>query len=397
MNDKHINKYNYFLFILITLQIFGNYGGALQPVRIAVFLLLPFFLFHSRKLLYYKFEFSFFCFWILYSLFSLLWVSDYSEAFNEISYLIINTLCFFTVILLAEKANNPKKTIIMAWMFLFVLTVPIALYELIFDVHLSNSVFEGNRLIGRADGGIKKFAAVTFSNYNTYVQLLLCVFPFLASFCLSEKSFRKQLLGWILILILLYILLMIASRSGLIGLLIGLLILFYYFKKTSLQYKFIVYICVFVTVAGSLFFWREQLLEQLAYRLVDSELFQDSSRSDLIGASFQMLWDTCLLGVGAGNFVSASSVYLPMNSLPPHNFFMEILSQYGFFLFFSFLMLIVRILFCKKENVLLGFILTASLFLFPFVSVVNSIYIRSVLIWLWIASLFILSKKKFDG
>src|SRR5690554_6884015 len=177
MNKLRENsKWNIFDFLLIftiALLVFGGYGGALQPIRLFSLVTVPFvfwfYIKYSRNKQILK---TIRAVIILYMFLvaSLLWTSDVNEGFKEIIYYAIHLNLFLLIIMLFRKAHQPFYSLLVGWALFIFLTQLIAFNEIFFDVHLDLSKFESDKVMNA--GGIlvqKKFAAVTFGNYNGYV------------------------------------------------------------------------------------------------------------------------------------------------------------------------------------------------------------------------------------
>ena len=60
---------------------------------------------------------------------------------------------------------------------------------------------------------------------------------------------------------------------------------------------------------------------------------EDEGRANLITSSYDALLNSYLMGIGAGNFKPMMENYYKLEIAAPHNFFLEILIQYGLFIF----------------------------------------------------------------
>ena len=128
------NKYDYLIIFILLLQALGGIGAALQPIRVVIIFCIPFtfmfFLKHTIQRKYYFPQILFFSLWWLYAFITLLWSIDTTESVKNVIYLFINFNGFFVLIWLSSRANNPQNSIVKGWLGAFILTLPIALYEL---------------------------------------------------------------------------------------------------------------------------------------------------------------------------------------------------------------------------------------------------------------------------
>jgi O-antigen ligase len=82
----------------------------------------------------------------------------------------------------------------------------------------------------------------------------------------------------------------------------------------------------------------------------------------------------------------------------PHNLFLEIGVQFGLVIFLLFMGMLLR-LFLKQssnKNKSSKFIIISSLAMFPLTSIIDSGYILSIVIWLFLASLYVIADKQYN-
>ena len=359
--------YNKLIVIFILLQWFGNIGGAYQPARIFVIFFIPFILTHlisKRFLSLYKNILSFFLFWLIWGGLSFFWILDINEYVNEISYLFINMLSRL----------------------LFIFTLPLAFIEILFDFHLNISS-QADKVID-SYGTIKKFASITFLNYNGYVRLLSYIVPFLlSSFLINRNRFSD----FILFLFLVVIVFINGSRGGLFVLLISFILLIHY-KYRQLYFKLII-LFFLLSLFLIMNYVYPYTFESIISRSQDIDVGELQTRPFLIYNSLRLFFETHCMGVGAGNFKPSMDFTYDIDTVPAHNFFLEILVQYGILVFVFFLIFLFGIYENKSlADVRYKYILLASLLSYPFVNVIDSIYIRAISPWIHLSSLYIIAK-----
>jgi hypothetical protein len=393
------NKYDYGIIFLIALLVFGNIGGAYQPIRLVAILfslnvLNRIIKKHISKK--QKFVFCFFVFWYAYSIFSLLWTSDQIQASKELIYYYGHFSLFFLIVFWSEKANDPLRSIIYGWCLFFLLTLPIALIEILTDQHLTYSLLQADTLINPGHGLVahQKFASVTFGNYNGYVTALVFTLPFLFANLLSNKKFKIQCFGWILVFLCFYILLINASRGGIICATIVLIVFMLYYKKSSFNFKKILAIVILTFICFSLYYFFGSIFEQFSNRLVNrTSIFEDRSRVVLIQRSLQLFYESYFMGTGVGSIIASMLNVSPLGIVIPHNLFLEILVQYGIFIFGAFLILLIKLFFLSlnASSSSSRFILCSGLLSLLPASVINSGYLLMPVLWVFFASLFVLA------
>lgn len=393
------NRYDNLIIIYITLQIFGVIGDAIQPIRIFIILFIPFVLlfFTNNKEIssHYKYERFFFVFWIFYGLISLLWAIIPNQSVKEVLYLILNFFGFFLLIAFANKALNPQKSILKGWFYLFLLTLPIAIYELIFDYHLPISFQEegmimnfGNTIVDR------KFASVTYGNLNGYNTILMYMFPFIGGLLFQLKKKSHVILMWIVVFCFSYIVVSNGSRGAVICLIIGFSIfsVFYFKGKKSIFFIILLFAILLIVLKNP-----DSIFGLILGRFNEQGI-SDEGRLSLLTSSYDAFIESGMLGIGAGNFMPTMDSVYQLELTASHNLFLEIGIQYGFLVLLLFVGLFVKLIHKQKlnENKWAKLIVVTAIMMFPITSTIDSSYILSVNVWLFLASLFVTSDNYYN-
>ena len=393
------NKFDHLLTFLISLQVFGIIGDAFQPIRVFVLLLIPFTLIHffQNKFDYKKFwyEFLFFLFWIFYAILSLIWVNDIFNGLKEITYLCTNFFTLLAILFLSRNAINPKIAIIRGWVIVAIISLPYALFEIFFDIHLPVSTLESGSLIGGTDL-IQKYASFTFGNYNGYNVRLLYILPFFLSLLFLNKSTKKSILISIIILLIFFILISNGSRGALVCIFIYLLIFIFSIKKLKVNHFSLIIILLTPLIALVYFF--DQIFFLITLRL-NSRGFEDDERSEIALNCFKLLKKYNYLGVGSGNYLNAMNANFNLEISATHNLFLEVLTSYGLIIFFLFFVLLFRIIIkiYKTRNSINRFILLNFCVAFPFLTLIDSGYLLDSSIWIVISSLIVFSDNSYKN
>jgi hypothetical protein len=313
--------------------------------------------------------------------------SSFSNSINELLYFIFYILLFILFIYSSSLSKSPERFISNLWYFSFAITLPIALVEIIFDIHLPMAYEdESPTLVYAGEEVVRKFASVTFGNLNSYNTLLGFSLPFIILGLFYTKSKLEQILKVIIFFLFVLITVINASRASYIALIIALIIVFLSYinqKKTSKTVVVLFLICVLPILLnfGTVIF----------LRFLDSGV-KDLNRELLIANSLLSLKDKPL-GVGPGNFkdVMGNKYFLDLTS--PHNLFLELGVQYGlpvllmFFLFPFIYYFRAR----KIDSKIIRSTIIASIIIFPLIAVIDSGYINSPYFILFIASISSLS------
>jgi len=403
MHKKHkrfFNKYDKYLIVLIVLQVFGIIGGIARPVRIYVIFFMPVVVHYIFKKIKQhdiniRFDINLFSLWLLYGILSISWSLSKSAGIKEILYLALNILTYFTVLYFSTKSLNPTKSIRVGWVLLLILTIPVALIELFYNVHLSTNVHASDIILH--SGGltnIRTYASVTFGNLNAYSTMLCFLIPFLLGSILNNPPRKYAMIYWGTFIVTSFIILSNASKGAAI-VLAGTVIIFvwYYFMNRGSSNVVLIVITTFTIIVYYLYI--SDTLQFIAGRIIGLRYIGDS-RINFIVYGFDALKKSRLLGVGAGNFMDVmSSVYkLPVTSA--HNLFLEIVVQYGVAIFFMFLIFLLKIYRLSKshKNTVVRFIVVSSILMLPVSTAINSGYLAESGVWIFLGSLTVLSKSR---
>lgn len=313
--------------------------------------------------------------------------SSYVNSENELISFIFYFFLFTNFVNTVSLSKRPIRLLTNIWYFCYIITLPIALIELIFDIHLSTAIVEASpTMVYAGEIVTRKFASVTFANLNSYNTLLGYCLPFiiLGLFCVKSKIelFIK------ILLFISYILITIinASRASFIAFSIASLYIFLNLS-TGIKNK------IYFTISLSLLFIPilTTFGDIILLRFIDSGV-NDLNREILILNSFQSLIEKPY-GVGPGNFKTVMENRFLLDMTAPHNLFLELGVQYGLqsLLIFLIFPLIYFLRSRKISTPPVRLSLLASLLTFPIISVIDSGYLNSPFLILYISSISALS------
>jgi teichuronic acid biosynthesis protein TuaE len=166
------------------------------------------------------------------------------------------------------------------------------------------------------------------------------------------KSKLKLILGIPLLLLTLFLLLMTSSRANLIAVIMGLTFWFFFLVKTRGKLKIVILSALIFVVLSTGFSSQIQELgtnfsEQIASIGKQVKNFEGSAhvRINLIKNCLILLVDHSLIGVGAGNaeiHIEKFGVYNTAGITNPHNWWVEVLVNYGVFFFIAYLIFYIK-------------------------------------------------------
>ena len=398
--SKVYNKYDCFIIFLISSLVLGNIGGSFQLIRIISFLFLPFVIKKKYSSIWKKCT-TFFLLWFIYASISLIWTKDYAQGLKELFYFVPHMGSFFLIPYLGNRANKPMSSLLLGWLVYLILASPFAFYEIFTDQHFGNlEAKEQNYGAGIVE--IKKYSALFYANYNTFVLYLCYAMPFLFSYLLYEKKRNLQVLGWIGIAILVFILLINASRGGLLVFGITICVFPFYYRKIEFKNKNIIVSIIFIVLLYVVIENSEIIFSQFLNRFVLSDnvsFSSDNSRMELFNIGINLWYNSYGFGTGIGSMIPCMASMSKSGILANHNLFIEILMQYCtiiFLLFLSHFLFLLKRIRQKKTFSPSHFILVTSLLTIPILSIINSIYLVIPSTWIYFSSLLYIAER-FDN
>ncbi|HHX69060.1 MAG TPA: O-antigen ligase family protein [Gallicola sp.] len=398
-NSKR-NVYDFLLIITISLLIFGGFGGSLQPIRIFSLVMIPFvfqfLLKQSRKKQIVQITRAVAILYLFFIV-SLLWTSDTNEGLKEIVYYGIHLNIFLLIVMSYLKAHKPFNSLLIGWMVFIFLTQIIAFNEIFFDKHLDLSILEADKLINV--GGMlvqKKFAAVTFGNYNGYVTVVALSLPFLFGLFASVEKKTHQIISLAIISFAYFTLFINASRGGILAGIVVLGIFLFFSKKIKIKKVRYILLLIVPLLLILIYRYYDIIFEQLFYRrLAGSSFTQDDGRFALFSKALQAFYNKPFFGGGIG---SLQKEMTGASILAPHNMFLEVLVQFGFFVSLFFLIYLIKH-FAQVKKIykpVNSFIIYAALLSLPVASIINSGYLLMPTFWVFLASLYCIAFIKTD-
>ena len=389
------NKYDYFLILFIGLLVFGLYGGPLQPIRVVSLALIPFIIisfFVGKEDPFIRHAYAFCILLFSFIILSFGWTMDMEEGFKQLFYYFSHLSLFLLIILFYSKASKPFTSLLKGWVFFIVLTQVIALTEIFFYIHLDVSFLTTESAVNFYGNGINKsFASVTFGNYNTYVTIITMALPFLFGFLYYKKRLTQQIFMISIIGICFYILIVNASRGGIFA---GFIVLFIWFfltikrKINHLKEKLLVFTPILLIVIIK---YTQPIFKQITSRLsTGTSLTEDHARLSIFKSALEAFYKKPFLGGGVG------SVKMEMQgalAVVPHNLFLEFLVEFGMIATIALVILFLVVFRgAFQKSFIKKLILISILISLPIVTIINSTYLLHPVLWVFIASIYCISK-----
>ncbi len=302
---------------------------------------------------------QFLTFWLLYALLSLAWAANKVEAAREIIFLFIGvSTIFFTVYYFSNMRDLERFYYL--WLLILVAFIPIGLWENLTGNHLSVS-----GLI-EAPQSVIFMPSVVFVGPNEFATFLALSIPLVVGFLRYRRGFFVQAFGFVILVVSLYLLIATGSRANYIAVILEFAFLFIVLLKSLQRLKAIILTGLLILGIFIAFPQLSQqacntMSSQLASITGQWELSYGSTgvRINLIKNSLIFLVRTGGFGVGAGNaeyWMENFQVYPTYGITNPHNWWVEVLVQYGVLIFTGYLLLYLSLIFklyaiyCRLSN-----------------------------------------------
>ncbi|MHA1343898.1 MAG: O-antigen ligase family protein [Promethearchaeota archaeon] len=322
----------------------GFFGVALLPVDIGLFTLFPYRIV-QRQIQWY---FAFLFFWFAYAVISLAWVPSKSMAIRYLIFLFMGiSVIFFSTYYFREKLDLQKLYLL--WMGVFITLLFLGFWEHLTGYHLSVS-----KLYGETYARFKYIPTAVFYNQNDYATFLTLSIPF--GIGIVRYSCKKYLrfFGLCSILGAFYLIVAAGSRANIIAVLFELafILLFLLNFKRKIKAIITISICIvllFMFLPGPVQGFFSQITEKLNSIVSHAGLRTGSIgvRMNLVRNGLLFLYSTAGFGVGAGNaeyYMANFAKYYTAGITNPHNWWLEILVDYGILVFVGYIIFYIGIM-----------------------------------------------------
>ncbi|WP_335384875.1 O-antigen ligase family protein [Neobacillus drentensis] len=289
-----------------------------------------------------RFPLVFLGFWFYYGCLSIIWSTNKATGIKELYYFCLFLVLIIVLVYLLQSKMQNSWIAISFWFFGLVIVL-ICLIEFAFNIHLPTSRFiiEAERF---SDIQARR-ATAFFYNENDLSVFLVLVFPFYLTGLLNKSIFFKLIsaAGMISIIFINYY---NDARLSMGANLIQFFLFVLLTKKNLINkgIRLLLLISPFILViafsVGVPFLQKETLFEGIKEGHGSAFI-----RMNLYLNSLYATFQSFMLGVGPGNF--QYNIYPMFNTLGiinPHNWWLEILTNYGFVVFVGYCCFFIFIL-----------------------------------------------------
>ena len=353
------------LYLAIITAFTGSLFGTIQigtihlfPYRyflIFMWLLFILFIFHSNgrlSLSHIKVKryLQYLALWLGYAFLSLLWAASKTDAIRHIILLFMGmSVIFFMVYYLRDL--DQVTCVFYIWMLIFAALIPVGIWEVTSGMHLHLSKL-GEEIRPRF-----LFAPTTvFYNQNDYAAYLAISLSMILVWIRYLRNVFKRIFVGFIFVAGIWLLILTLSRSCYIAILMAVVFWFLFLLKFTKKVKAFVVTGLFVLAISSLLPGQVVSLATTAISQIkslrdisfaqDNILSSGTVRANMIKTSLSSVLSSAGFGVGAGNIENycENSPNSYMNGRANvHNWWIEILANYGVFIFAGHLILYISL------------------------------------------------------
>ena len=361
IKEKYLEKK-----LLYLIYFTGFFGAAFFSVNLGLFTLFPYrffllslvFVFFLKTLLVQKIVLNyshikiyiyFLFFWLLYSIISMTWAASKGDAIRDITFLLMSfLLIFFSIYYFLEK--NDFINLYNIWLVVLCVLILVGFWERMTGSHLSVS-----KLFSETRPWVRYNPTGTFHNTNDYATYIALSIPFvLAVFRYIRKKYIR-IFCIVVFFASFYLIVQTGSRANIIAVLFEFLFIFIFLininKKIKFLISFLILIIIFSVMfpMGNVYQLYTDTVTELNSLVHQLKLMEGSMgvRVNLIKNGLYFLYSTAGFGVGAGNaeyYMEHFSQYNTGGILNPHNWWLEILVNYGVIIFFGYISFYIGII-----------------------------------------------------
>ena len=364
MNQRYISFQQIFLYLTIISAFTGTLGLAVSigsihlfPYRfLLIFMWLLFvggiFMNNGRLTLSnikVKAYLQFLMLWLLYAFLSMTWAAAKGDAIRHAIFLFMGiTIIFFMVYYFRDL--DQLKRLYWLWLLIFAALIPVGIWEVTTGNHLHVS-----GIFGEVRPRFRFAPSTVFYNQNDYAAYIALSLPMVLAWIRYYPKLIGRVLGVLVSIAGLWLLILTFSRSCYIAVLTGLAFWFLFLLRWNKKIKALAvttFMCVFLVVIFPTN--TRDILSKVEIQAASLNpiILQNESigtlyvRLNLIKNALYFTAKSAGFGVGAGNvehYMENSKIYPVANITNMHNWWIEILANYGVFIFAGYLILYINL------------------------------------------------------
>lgn len=280
----------------------------------------------------------FYIFWAFYALLSLLWAVDKNRAILNIIFLNTGILCVFLIVYYFKDINSMNR-IFKIWLIAFIIMIGIGIWEILTGNHLPGSKYSDLQ-----NYYFRYLPVAVFYNTNDFATFISISLPIILIGISQIIKSLKWYVGAAVFIIAIYVLANTQSGANIVAVILEMSFWFLILQKGISRIKII----VFALLASLLIFSFYSDIAQTALNKVTvqlntipTDLAEGANRKSLYLNGLHFAIESYGFGVGAGNveyYMENSPIYFT-HAIDMHNWFLEILVNYGILVFIGYLFL----------------------------------------------------------
>lgn len=354
-----------FLFLVIVFSFSGSLFlsweiGAFHIFPFRIFLILQWLLFagyiyfireghlqlsHIKVKVYLQY----FAIWLGYAFVSIMWAADQIAAIRNVIFLFTGISIIFFLVFFFRNLNT-LQWLYLLWLLIFVVLIPIGIWEVATGNHLAAST-----LLDEERSWLMFAPTTVFTNQNDYAAFIALTIPMILVWIRYYSKLYIRILGVLVLIGSLSLLIMTTSRSCYLAVFAGLAFWFIFLlqvKKKLITLVTVTTICILLLLAFPDWIQDTFSLVQAEISSLDSVVSATDDygsnvvRKNLIKNALHFSAQSAGFGVGAGNvehYMEFYSIYPVGRVTNVHNWWAEILANYGIFIFAGYVIFYISI------------------------------------------------------
>lgn len=364
MNQRYISFQQIFLYLTIISAFTGTLGlavsvGSIHLFPYRVLLIFMWILFavaifinngrlnlsHIRVKLYLQFL----ALWLSYAFLSMIWAAAKGDALRNIIFLFMGISIVFFLVYYFRDLDQLKR-LYWLWLLIFAALIPVGIWEVTTGNHLHVS-----GIFGEVRPRFRFAPSTVFHNQNDYAAYIALSLPMVLAWIRYYPKLIGRVLGVLVSIAGLWLLILTFSRSCYIAVFMGILFWFLFLLRLKKKFKALAltaFVCILLVVAFPI--QTQDILAKLEIQatslnpivLHDEVVGTLYVRLNLIKNALYFTAKSAGFGVGAGNvehYMENSKIYPVASITNMHNWWIEILANYGVFIFAGYLILYINL------------------------------------------------------
>jgi len=292
---------------------------------------------------------SFLWIWLAYALISMVWAADAVAALKNIIFLFSGVSMVFFIVYWFRDISRLSR-LFWLWLLVFLALIPVGFWEIVTGNHLPNSM-----LFGEQRHWLLFVPTTIFGNENDYATFLALTLPMVLVWVRYCTRMCGRILGSLGFVAGLFLLVLTASRANYIALLVGLVFWFLFLLKLKGRIRILVGIAVVLAVVTAVVPGRVQESLKIVVTQMSSlsgivsradGIGSNALRANLVRNALHFTARSAGFGVGAGNaeyYMGHYAIYPVGRTTNLHNWWMEILVNYGVLILAGYVILYVAL------------------------------------------------------